>query len=190
MTEACLARIGLYEPKLNAFITVCREEALAGSSAWDAELAAGHWRGPLHGIPLALKDLIDTAGIRTTGGSALFKGRVPEADATVTVPYLMLYNLALLLGFAFIMFELVFGYMWEGAAYFPKAYSRVMPKLLCCQIAQWFDVGHVTWLHKRRHCRFDDAEFWPITCYIRTIQRNEAAGQTVCVLLDIRLVYD
>ena len=83
LTEACLARIGIYEPKLNAFITVLQEAALARAAAMDAELAAGHWRGPLHGIPLALKDLIDTAGTKTTGGSSLFADRIPTEDATV-----------------------------------------------------------------------------------------------------------
>ena len=84
LTEACLARIAIYQPKLNAFITVMADEARAEAGRRDAELKAGRWRGPLHGIPVGLKDLIDTAGSRTTEGSALFAGRVPSEDATVT----------------------------------------------------------------------------------------------------------
>ena len=83
LTEACLARIARLNPVLNAFITVTGESALAEARAADAEMAKGRRRGPLHGIPIALKDIIDTAGTRTTGASALFKDRVPEADADV-----------------------------------------------------------------------------------------------------------
>lgn len=84
LTEACLARIAVYDSKLNAFITVMADEARAQAAQMDAEIKAGKWRGPLHGIPLGLKDLIDTAGTRTTEGSAVFAARVPTEDATVT----------------------------------------------------------------------------------------------------------
>src|SRR6202166_634870 len=84
LTEACLARIQTYNPKLNAFITVLREQALAQARALEAEQRAGRFRSPLHGIPIALKDNIDTAGIRTTAASAVFDDRVPEHDAEVT----------------------------------------------------------------------------------------------------------
>jgi aspartyl-tRNA(Asn)/glutamyl-tRNA(Gln) amidotransferase subunit A len=83
LTEACLARIANYDAKLGAFITVMSEGALALAKARDAELQAGKSRGPLHGIPIALKDNIDTAGVRTTAGSAVFASRVPEEDAIV-----------------------------------------------------------------------------------------------------------
>ncbi len=83
LTKQCLARIENLNPTLNAFITVTAESALAAARTAEAEILRGHWRGPLHGIPLALKDLIDTAGIRTTGASALFKNRVPAEDAEV-----------------------------------------------------------------------------------------------------------
>src|SRR5213080_4625501 len=66
LTEACLARIATYNPKLNCFITVMREQALAQARELDAEQRGGKLRGPLHGIPIALKDNIDTAGVRTT----------------------------------------------------------------------------------------------------------------------------
>ncbi len=84
LTEACLARIEKYNPKLNAFITVMREQALAQARDLDAEQRAGKLRGPLHGIPIGLKDLIDTAGIRTTAASAIFADRIPTEDAEVT----------------------------------------------------------------------------------------------------------
>jgi len=83
LTEACLSRIEIYQPKLNAFITVLKEAALKQAREADAELRAGKSRGPLHGIPIALKDNIDTAGIRTTAASAVFDDRVPEEDAEV-----------------------------------------------------------------------------------------------------------
>jgi aspartyl-tRNA(Asn)/glutamyl-tRNA(Gln) amidotransferase subunit A len=83
LTEACLARIAVYNPKLNAFITVMREAALAQAKACDAEQKAGRLRGPLHGIPIALKDNIDTAGTRTTAASAVFDERIPTEDAEV-----------------------------------------------------------------------------------------------------------
>ncbi len=84
LTEACLARIQIYNPKLNAFITVLRERAMAEAKTLDAEQRAGKLRGPLHGIPIGLKDNIDTAGIRTTAASAVFDDRIPSEDAEVT----------------------------------------------------------------------------------------------------------
>jgi aspartyl-tRNA(Asn)/glutamyl-tRNA(Gln) amidotransferase subunit A len=83
LTEACLKRIEAYNPRLNAFITVTREQALTAARQMDAEQRRGNWRGPLHGIPIALKDNMDTAGIRTTAASELFKDRVPAEDAEV-----------------------------------------------------------------------------------------------------------
>jgi aspartyl-tRNA(Asn)/glutamyl-tRNA(Gln) amidotransferase subunit A len=83
LTKNCLARIEKLNPTLNAFITVTGELALTQAHAAEAEIKCGHWRGPLHGIPLALKDLIDTAGIRTTAASGLFKDRIPSEDAEV-----------------------------------------------------------------------------------------------------------
>jgi len=83
LTEDCLARIEKLNPSLNAFITVTAESALAQAKQAESEIQSGNWRGPLHGIPIGLKDLIDTAGVRTTAGSALYKDRVPEHDAEV-----------------------------------------------------------------------------------------------------------
>jgi aspartyl-tRNA(Asn)/glutamyl-tRNA(Gln) amidotransferase subunit A len=83
LTQACLARIEALNPALNAFITVTPESALAAAHSAEAQMARGRWKGPLHGIPIAVKDLLDTAGIRTTAASALFKDRVPAEDAEV-----------------------------------------------------------------------------------------------------------
>jgi len=84
LTEACLARIEELNPTINAFITVLRESALVEARAAEAEINAGNWRGPLHGIPIGLKDLIDTAGVKTTCASALFAERIPTDDAFIT----------------------------------------------------------------------------------------------------------
>jgi aspartyl-tRNA(Asn)/glutamyl-tRNA(Gln) amidotransferase subunit A len=83
LTQACLRRIEQLNPKLNAFITVTGDSALAEAHAAEEEIQKGHWRGPLHGVPLALKDLFDTAGVRTTAASGVFKDRVPKDDAEV-----------------------------------------------------------------------------------------------------------
>jgi aspartyl-tRNA(Asn)/glutamyl-tRNA(Gln) amidotransferase subunit A len=85
LTRACLARIEALNPRLNAFITVTAESALADAQRSEHEVQHGRWRGPLHGIPIALKDLIDTAGVKTTAASALFKDRIPQEDASVVV---------------------------------------------------------------------------------------------------------
>src|SRR5438552_3590205 len=83
LATACLDRIERLNPVLNAFITVTDEGALAQARRAEDEIQRGQWRGPLHGIPVGLKDLIDTAGVRTTCGSALFADRVPTEDAEV-----------------------------------------------------------------------------------------------------------
>jgi aspartyl-tRNA(Asn)/glutamyl-tRNA(Gln) amidotransferase subunit A len=83
LTKACLRRIESIDPRLNSFITVMEGPALQQAHDLDEETARGRNRGSLHGIPIALKDLIDTAGVRTTGASAHFKNRVPDEDAEV-----------------------------------------------------------------------------------------------------------
>jgi len=83
ITRASLDQIEKQNPALNAFITVMAESALDEARAAEAEILRGEWRGPLHGIPVALKDLIDTAGVRTTAASALYKDRVAIHDAEV-----------------------------------------------------------------------------------------------------------
>ena len=83
LVRALLARVDQANPRLNAFITLARESAMRDATVLDAEAAAGHFRGPLHGVPLAIKDNIDTAGIRTTVGSMIFDDHVPAEDAFV-----------------------------------------------------------------------------------------------------------
>jgi aspartyl-tRNA(Asn)/glutamyl-tRNA(Gln) amidotransferase subunit A len=83
VTRATLERIDRLNPKLNAYITVTADSAMKSAQEAESEIQRNRWRGPLHGVPIALKDLFDTAGIRTTAGSALFKERVPEQDAEV-----------------------------------------------------------------------------------------------------------
>src|ERR1700691_1843040 len=83
VTRACLDRIEKLNPVLNCFITVTAESALSEARAAEIEISRGEWRGPLHGIPIALKDLIDTAGTRTTAASELYQSRVPKEDADV-----------------------------------------------------------------------------------------------------------
>ena len=83
LTQACLSRIEKLNPRLNAFITVNADSALAAARSAEADINRDAWKGPLHGIPVAVKDLLDTAGVRTTAGSALFKDRVPQQDAEV-----------------------------------------------------------------------------------------------------------
>src|SRR5713101_5503905 len=69
---------------LHAYVRVLRDEALAAARTATEEIVAGHYRGPLHGIPIALKDIYDTAGVPTEGGSKLCLGRIPASDATTT----------------------------------------------------------------------------------------------------------
>jgi aspartyl-tRNA(Asn)/glutamyl-tRNA(Gln) amidotransferase subunit A len=84
LTQACLARIETYNPKIDAWITVMRAQALEQARALEKEQAAGRFRGPLHGIPIGLKDNIETAGVRTTAGSKTLAGYIPTADAEVS----------------------------------------------------------------------------------------------------------
>ena len=83
VTRACLEKIEKLNPSLNAFITVMAESALAEARAAEEEIRKGEWRGPLHGIPIALKDLIDTAGVRTTAATTLLENRISKEDAEV-----------------------------------------------------------------------------------------------------------
>ena len=83
LTQIYLKRLERFDPKLKCVITLTRELALEQAKRADAEIAAGKYRGPLHGIPWGAKDLLDTAGIATTYGAEPFRNRKPEADATV-----------------------------------------------------------------------------------------------------------
>ena len=83
LTEIYLHRLERFDAKLHCVITLTREHALKQARQADAEIAAGHYRGPLHGIPWGAKDLLDTANIRTTYGAEPYRNRVPAADSTV-----------------------------------------------------------------------------------------------------------
>ncbi|MBK8249928.1 MAG: amidase [Gemmatimonadetes bacterium] len=83
LTGIYLARIAKYDPQLRCVITVTTERAMQQARAADAEIARGRYRGPLHGIPFGVKDLLDTAGIATTWGAEPFRDRVPTADSVV-----------------------------------------------------------------------------------------------------------
>ncbi len=83
LTEAVLTRIERLNPKLNAFITVTADRALEQARAAEREIAAGKYRGTLHGVPVAVKDLYATKGVRTTAGSKILADWVPDFDATV-----------------------------------------------------------------------------------------------------------
>jgi aspartyl-tRNA(Asn)/glutamyl-tRNA(Gln) amidotransferase subunit A len=82
LTQAYLERIEQLNPQLDAFITKTAEQAIEQAKAMQAEIAAGHYRGPMHGVPFGLKDIYDTAGIRTTAHSKTLIDNVPSADAT------------------------------------------------------------------------------------------------------------
>jgi Asp-tRNA(Asn)/Glu-tRNA(Gln) amidotransferase A subunit family amidase len=84
VTQIYLDRIARLNPKINCIITLTRDHALAQARQADTEIAASHYRGPLHGIPWGAKDLLDTANIPTTWGAEPFQHRIPTVDATVT----------------------------------------------------------------------------------------------------------
>jgi amidase len=83
IVSALLARIDAFEPRLNAFLRVMGDTALADAARADGELSRGQWRGPMHGVPIGIKDLIDVAGAPTTSGTEIMKDRVPADDATI-----------------------------------------------------------------------------------------------------------
>src|SRR2546425_13273920 len=80
VVAACLQRIEQLNPKLNAFATVLAEESRAQARHAEAEINAGRWLGPMHGIPIGIKDFYDTAGIRTTAAYTAFETRMPAKD--------------------------------------------------------------------------------------------------------------
>src|SRR5919202_3925503 len=83
VARAILERIEFENPKLNAFITVLPDRAIEDATRAEREIIAGEYKGPLHGVPVGLKDIIYTDGVRTTVGSAFFEDYVPDEDATV-----------------------------------------------------------------------------------------------------------
>ena len=83
VVDACLARIEATEPTLNSFITLIPEQARAAARRAEQDIGRGNYRGPLHGIPVGLKDLFHTAGVRTTSGTRIYDTHVPTQDCTV-----------------------------------------------------------------------------------------------------------
>lgn len=83
LTRIYLNRIAELQPRFHAYLTVCSERALADARAAEHDIMSGNWRGPLHGIPLGLKDVIETRGIRTTGHSRILSDNIPTSDAAV-----------------------------------------------------------------------------------------------------------
>ena len=79
--QATLARLRALDDKLNAFITVCAEPALADAKKADQEIAAGNYRGPLHGVPVSIKDMFGMNGVLTTAGSKILQDWVPDRDS-------------------------------------------------------------------------------------------------------------
>jgi len=126
LTHACLRRIEKVNRSVNAFITVTGDSALETARQMEAEARRGKWRGPLHGIPIALKDNIDTAGIRTTGASELFKDRIPTEDAEVAR---RLKNAGAILLGKLNMHEFAYGatsaVSYFGAVHNPWAHDRI-----------------------------------------------------------------
>jgi aspartyl-tRNA(Asn)/glutamyl-tRNA(Gln) amidotransferase subunit A len=84
LTRAFLERIDRLDKTLQAYITVLPEQAMVAARVAEAEMLRGDYKGPLHGIPVALKDLYDTRGIKTTASSRVMAQRVPSEDATTT----------------------------------------------------------------------------------------------------------
>lgn len=82
LVHACLRRIDQLEPRLQAWVTIDRERALAAAQRCEEEIRRGQYRGPLHGIPIGIKDIFYTAGLKTTAGSPIYADFVPEYDAT------------------------------------------------------------------------------------------------------------
>ena len=83
LMQACLARIERWDPLLRAYITVCADAALDAARVAEREIAAGQWRGPLHGLPFGVKDQLNTKGVLTTLGSRVMSTNIPDRDATV-----------------------------------------------------------------------------------------------------------
>jgi len=81
IVDACLSRIHQLQPQLNAFISLFDDDARQQAKQSDREIRAGAWKGPLHGVPIGIKDFYDTAGSRTTAAFEHFRNRIPNRDA-------------------------------------------------------------------------------------------------------------
>ena len=83
LVENCISKINRLNPKLNAFVTTAADSARRSAKIAEDEIRTGKYRGPLHGIPVGIKDIVDTANIETTYGSAIFRNHIPAEDATI-----------------------------------------------------------------------------------------------------------
>ena len=83
VTQAMLARIDRLDPTLHSYLTLTPEIALAQARQAEAEIGRGAWRGPMHGVPIGIKDLCNTADVRTTWGTTILADNVPTENATV-----------------------------------------------------------------------------------------------------------
>src|SRR5205814_1927609 len=83
VTDAYLDRIEKLDPRLNTYICVLADEARAAAQAAELDIVKGDYRGPLHGVPVGIKDLFDVAGVPTTMGSKILRDNIPSTDATV-----------------------------------------------------------------------------------------------------------
>ena len=120
LTTSALERIQRLDPKLNSFLTVTADKALRDARAADEDLRQGRDRGPLQGIPIALKDLFLTKGVRTTAGSTIYEHFVPEIDAAVAEKFAAAG--AVLIG-KLNMHELAYGITSAQSAFWPRAQS-------------------------------------------------------------------
>ena len=80
--QGTVTRLKALDDKLNAFITVCAEQAFTDAKKADQEIATGNYRGPLHGIPVSIKDMFEMNGVLTTGGSKILQAWVPDRDSS------------------------------------------------------------------------------------------------------------
>ena len=155
LTDATLARIERLEPQLNAYITVTAESARHAARAAEAAILAGHYQGPLHGIPVAIKDLYATRGVATTFGSPLYADWVPDFDAAA-VEQLKRAG-AVLLGKTN-LHELAYGSTSANAHYGASAQSLApgpSPGRLERRLVRRGRGGHGLRRHGQRHRRLD-----------------------------------
>lgn len=165
LTQITLERIERLNPKLNAFLTVTAELALEQARGAEAEIAAGNYRGPLHGIPISLKDLYLTRGIRTTGGSKILGDWVPDIDSAVGE---RLRDAGSILVGKNHMHEFAFGTTnlnpHYGPALNPWSQDRVPGR-----IQRWHRHrcrhGHELYEHGFRHRRLDSHASRPVRCF-------------------------
>ena len=155
VTDTCLARIVERDPSINAFITVLADEARAQARAADQEIAAGRYRGPLHGVPISLKDLIDLRGTPTSAASRVRRGHVAARDSVVAARLRAA-------GAVFVgktnLHEFALGTTNEDSAYrscAPSARSQSIARRILWWIGGFHPGRDVLCLHRLGHRRLD-----------------------------------